>query len=177
MSQDDDDFAEEHTFDDLEEDSTEWSVWQLLLLINPGDQETALQQFVDYREIVADGAADDTLVLDLISKVIDWRSGFLVEEHDIRSLVQAINELSSRWNLSIDWGGDPDEDEFYEDMDAASLFATAYDCLAGFGYTLWSFEAPTNRVAGWMTLTRDAEPMRELATTLDINLRLGSDVS
>ena len=120
---------------------------------------------------------DDSLVLDLIGQVIDWRSGFVVEEHDVRSLVQAIDELSSRWNLSIDWGGDPDEDEFYEDMDAASLFSTAYDSLAGFGYTLWSFETAANRVAGWMTLTRDVEPMRELATVLDINLRLGSDVS
>ena len=30
--------------------------------------------------------------------------------------------------------------------------------------------------AGWITLTRDNEPMRELATALHINLRLGSDV-
>ncbi|MEP7187004.1 MAG: hypothetical protein ABI767_14325 [Rhodanobacter sp.] len=177
MNDDDDDFDVEREFDDLDEDSVEASVWQLLLLINPGDEESALQQFVDYRESIAEDEAGDTVPLDLIGRVIDWRSGFIVEQHDVRSLVQAINELSSRWNLSVDWNGDPDEDEFYDDMDAASLFSTAYDSLAGFGYTLWSWEAEEHRYAGWMTLTRDVEPMRELATVLEINLRLGSDVS
>lgn len=177
MSHDDDDFDVEREFDDLDEDSVEASVWQLLLLINPGDEETALQQFTDYRERIAEDETGEIEPLDLIGRVIDWRSGFIVEQHDVRSLVQAINELSSRWNLSVDWNGDPDEDEFYEDMDAASLFSTAYDSLAGFGYTLWSWETEGHRYAGWMTLTGDVEPMRELATVLDINLRLGSDVS
>ena len=48
-----DDFDSSAT-DDPEEDSLEARVWQLLLLINPGDEETALQQFTDYREAVAD---------------------------------------------------------------------------------------------------------------------------
>lgn len=174
---DDDDFDIEREFDDLEEGSVEAHVWQLLLLINPGDEETALQQFVDYRETIAQDEAGEIEPLELISRVIDWRSGFIVDEDDVRSLVQAINELTSRWNLEIDWGGDPDDDEFFDDVDAASLFSTAYDSLAAFGYTLWSWEADENRSAGWMTLSRDVEPMRELATELEINLRLGSEVS
>lgn len=174
---DDEDFDPEREFDDLEEDSVEAHVWQLLLLINPGDEETALQQFVDYRETIANDDTGEIEPLDLISRVIDWRSGFIVEEQDVRSLVQAINELTSRWNLEVDWGGDPEDDEFYDDIDAASLFSTAYDSLAGFGYTLWSWEAEDYRSAGWITLTRDVEPMRELATELEINLRLGSEVS
>ena len=47
MSSFDDDSDSERDFDDIEDDSLEARVWQLLLLINPGDEETALQQFAD----------------------------------------------------------------------------------------------------------------------------------
>ena len=177
MSSFDDDFDAERDFDDPEEDSLEARVWQLLLLINPGDEETALQQFTEYREAVADVEADEVEAVDVIARVIDWRSGFIVDAHDLRSLVQAINELSSRWNLSIDWDGDPDDDEFFDDMDCAELFSIAYDRLAEFGYTLWAWETGGDTYAGFMTLTRDAEPLRELATVLGINLMLGNQVS
>lgn len=177
-SYDDDlDQGHEHDFDEDDEDSVESRVWQLLLLINPGDEETALQQFADYREAAAEIDADDLVPIELIGRVIDWRSGFIVGAHDLRSLVQAVNELASRWNLSIDWNGDPDDDGFFDDMDAAELFSIAYDRLAEFGYTLWAWETDDGSHAGWMTLTRDGEPLRELATALHINLRLGSEVS
>jgi hypothetical protein len=168
---DDDDFEDSPDFDD-EDDSVEAKVWQLLLLINPGDEEAALQQFAEYREAAED---DGDEPLELLARVIDWRSGFIVGADDPRTLVQALDELSARWNLSIDWGGDPDDDDFFDDMDAAGLLSIAYDRLAESGYTLWLWEADGDRQAGWMTLTRDNEPMRELATALHINLRLGSD--
>lgn len=170
---DDDDFDAGPDFDD-EDDSVEAKVWQLLLLINPGDEEGALQQFADYREAVADG--DEAEPVELIARVIDWRSGFMVDAGDLRSLVQALDELSARWNLSIDWGGDPDDDDFFDDTDAGTLLGIAYDRLAEFGYTVWAWETDDDSHAGWITLTRDNEPMRELATALHINLRLGSDV-
>jgi hypothetical protein len=62
-------------------------------------------------------------------------------------------------------------------MPISTLFASAYDSLAPHGYTLWARETDDGSYAGWITLTRDAEPMRELATALGINLRLGSDVT
>lgn len=173
---DEDDFDRGADFDD-EDDSVEAKVWQLLLLLNPGDEETALLQFADYREAMADADAYEIEPIEVIARVIDWRSGFIVGTHDLRSLVQAIDELSSRWNLSIDWGGEPDDDEFFDDIDAAELFSIAYDRLAEFGYTLWAWETDGDTRAGWMTLTRDGELMRELATALGINLRLGSEVS
>lgn len=176
MNSSDDGYDAEREFDDVDEDSVEAKVWQLLLLINPGDEETALLQFNDYREAMADLDADEVEPIEVIGRVIDWRSGFIVGEHDLHSLVQAVNELASRWNLSIDWNGDPDDDEFYDDMDAAELFSIAYDRLAEFGYTLWAWETEGDTHAGWMTLTRDREPLRELATLLGINLRLGSEV-
>jgi len=177
MSNYDEEFYADRELGHLDDESVEAKVWQLLLLINPDDEELALQQFTDYREAVAEDEALADEPVGLIGHVIDWRSGFMVDANDLRSLVQAIDELCSRWNLSIDWAGDPHEDEFFEDMDAASLFSIAYDSLAGFGYTLWSWETEGDRHAGWMTLTRDAEPMRELATQLGINLRLGSELS
>ena len=182
MNASDDDYDAEREFDDVDEDSVEAKVWQLLLLINPGDEETALLQFNDYREAMAELDADEVepieaAPMEIVGRVIDWRSGFIVDAHDLRSLVQAVDELSSRWNLSIDWNGDPDDDEFFDDMDAAELFSIAYDRLAEFGYTLWAWETDGDTYAGWMTLTRDGEPLRELATALGINLRLGSEVS
>jgi len=181
MSNFDDDPDQDHghdfDFDEDADDSLEARVWQLLQLINPGDEETALQQFADYREAVAEVDPDDVVPIAVIGRVIDWRSGFIVDAHDLRSLVQAVDELTSRWNLAIDWNGDPDDDEFFDDLDAAALFATAHDRLAEFGYTLWAWETEGDSYAGWITLTRDREPLRELATALEINLRLGSEVS
>lgn len=169
---DEDDFEDDRDLDD-EDDSLEAKLWQLLLLINPGDEDSALQQFAGYREAVADG--DESEPVELIARLIDWHSGFMIAEDDLRSLVQALNELSARWNLSIDWNGDPDDDDYFDDRDAGSVLGTAYDRLAEFGYTLWTWETEDDSYAGWITLTRDNEPMRELATALHINLRLGSD--
>jgi hypothetical protein len=121
----DSDFDNEHYLDDNEnvDDSVEAHVWQLLLLINPGDEETAMQQFADYR----DAGENDVESIEIIRRVVDWRSSFHVDAQDTHALAQAIDELSSRWNISIDWGGDPDDDDFHADIDAASLFAIAYD--------------------------------------------------
>lgn len=177
----DDDFDTDSDFGDAEEDTVEALVWQLLLLINPGDEETAQAQFEDYREAVAgtddEADADHGEPVEVVGRVIDWRSGFYVGSDDTRSLVQAVDELSARWNLSLDWGGDAGDDEFHADMDVPSLLSTAYDRLAEFGYTLWSWETDDGCYAGWITLTADAEPMRELATALNINLRLASEAS
>lgn len=169
-----DDYLDE---DDGDDDSVESRVWQLLLLINPGDEDMALQQFADYRDAAAQANDDEIEPIDIIRRVIDWRSGFYVDAQDTHALMQAIDELSSRWNISIDWGGDPDDDDFHADMDAPSLFATAYDRLAEHGYTLWAWETEDDSYAGWATLKRDNEPFRELATLLGINMRLGSEVS
>lgn len=179
MNPSDDDFDAEHSFDEDEhgDDSVEARVWQLLLLINPGDEETALQQFAAYRDAVGHADEDEVEPIRLISQVVDWRSGFYVDADDTRTLVQAIDELTSRWNLSVEWDGDPDDDDFHADVDAPSLFATAYDSLTPYGYTLWAWETDDGSYAGWMTLTRDNEPLRELATALGINMRLGSEVT
>lgn len=179
MHPSDDDFDTEHDFDESEGegDSVESHVWQLLLLINPGDEETALQQFAAYRDAIDHADEDELEPIQVIGRVIDWRSGFQVAAQDTHALVQAIDELSARWNLSIEWDGDTDDDDFHADIDAASLFATAYDSLAPFGYTLWAWETDEDSYAGWITLTRDSEPLRELATILGVNLRLGSEVT
>ena len=73
MSEYDDDFDVEHELGELDEDSVEAKVWQLLALINPGDEETALLQFNDYREAVADVDAEDIESMAVIGRVIDWR--------------------------------------------------------------------------------------------------------
>lgn len=179
MSPSDNDFDNEHDLDESEsaDDSVEACIWQLLLLINPGDEELALQEFADYRDAAAHAGENEVEPMEIVRRVIDWRSGFYVDAQDTRALVQAIDELSSRWNLSIDWGGDPDDDDFHADMDAASLFAVAYDRLLEHGYTLWAWETEDDSYAGWITLKHDNEHLRELATSLGINVRLGSEVT
>ncbi len=173
---DDDEFDPDGELDDSTDDTQEGLIWQLLQLINPGDVELALQEFAAWREAQESGHAAADL-LETVSQAIDWRSGFRVGADDTRALVQVIDELSARWNLTLDWDGDTDDDEFHAEQDVPSLMAVAYDRLAEFGYTLWSWETEDGTCAGWITLTLDGEPMRELATALEINLRLGSEVS
>lgn len=173
---DDDDFEPDADVDDGIADTQEGLVWQLLQLINPGDEELALQEFSTWRDMQGSAEGEGELIA-AIGRIIDWRSGFRVGATDTRALVQAIDELSARWNLTLDWDGDTDDDEFHAEQDVPSLMAVAYDRLAEFGYTLWAWETDDGTCAGWITLTLDQEPMREVATALEINLRLGSDVS
>lgn len=177
MNDFDDDDEREHDVDEYDDSSVEGLVWQLLRLINPGDEETALEQFDAWRDAIAHADEGELDPVETVARVIDWRSGFHVGAGDPRALVQALDELSLRWNLTIDWNGNPDDDDFFDDVDIASLLAIAYDRLAEHGYTVWAWETDSDSYAGWITLTRDNEPLRELATALHINLRLGSEVS
>lgn len=178
MNHSDDDFdTERHDIDHDDDDSgLEASVWQMLLMINPGDDDAAFQQFAAYRDAVGDTPEDEVDVAQVVGQVADWRSTFHVDAEDTRALVQAINELTARWNIAIDWDGDADEDEFHADADAGELLATAYDSLAPHGYTLWVLDTDDDYYAGWMTQSRDVEQMRELATELGLHLRLGSEM-
>ena len=71
-SYDDDSYEERDYDDDDSEDTVEKYVWQLLLMINPGDEEAAKKQFSDYRNEVEDQGDDDPIRL--VGQVTDWRS-------------------------------------------------------------------------------------------------------
>ncbi|QNK02874.1 DUF6630 family protein [Dyella telluris] len=175
MTPSDHDFDHGHEFDE-DDDSLDAYVWQLFLLINPGDDDSAFQQFAAYREAVGDTPDDDVDVAQVVGQVADWRATFHVDEGDTRSLVQAIEELASRWNLDIDWDGDADEDEFHASVDTSDLITLAYDNLAPHGYTLWLLDTDDDSIAGWITLSRDVEPMRELATELRVHVHRGNEM-
>jgi hypothetical protein len=175
-SYDDDDSYEERDYDDDSEDTVEKHVWQLLLMINPGDEEAAKNQFNEYGIEVEDQGDDDPVRL--VGQVTNWRSSFEVDADDTRGLVEALNELISRFrDVTMNWGGDPDDDEYHEDIDAAEIFNRAYDQLKPYGYTLWSREADDDVSAGWITSSSDDESMLVVATALHINLRRGDQLS
>ncbi|MGQ4661014.1 DUF6630 family protein [Lysobacter sp. F6437] len=164
--------------DEDDEASVEALVWQLLLVINPGDEEVALRQFDGYRDAVAaeGGDEDGSDPMARLKDVIDWTSGFHVEADDPATFIDAVNELVARWNLSIDWGvEDVGDDEFLAATDVPELMATAYDRLREYGYTLWTWDAGADAHAGWITLSRDDDAVRVLAPALGIDVRPGSD--
>jgi hypothetical protein len=163
--------------EDIDLESTEGLVWQLLLLINPGDEDMALTQFSAYRETVAGSEMSDEAMLGAIKEAIDWRSGFHVEANEPRVLIESINELCIRWNLVIDWGGDPDDDDFLADRDVPSLLNVAFDYLTQFNYTLWTWQTGSDAYAGWMTLSAEDELMRQIAGALNIDVRPASDAA
>ena len=158
---------------EVDEDAgTEALVWQLLLLINPDDEETALQQFGAYRDATADAEEGEFEPAWVLKDVIDWTSGFQVHDEDAAALVESITELVSRWNLDLDWGvEDPTDADFLEAASIPELLHTAYDALRSHGYTLWLWETGTETTAGWMALSRDDEAMRAIAPALGIELR------
>jgi hypothetical protein len=160
-----------------EADDVEALVWNLLLLINPGDEETALRQFAAYRDAMADAGAGDEpeAPVWVLKEAIDWSSGFYVDWKDTETLIDSINQLAARWNIDIDWGGDPTDEDFLDGVDVPMLMAIAYDRLREHGYTLWTWNTDGDAYAGWMALSRDDEGMQQLANMLDIELRPGSD--
>lgn len=174
----DDNFANgfDRGIDVGEDDTPEALVWQLLLLINPGDEETALRQFAAYRDALAEGGDDDAEPVWLLKDAIDWTSGYYVDAQDTQSLIDAINELAARWNLRIDWGvEDPSDDEFLAATDVPALMATAYDRLREYNYTLWTWNTGEDAHAGWITRSHDDEAMQVVAAALHIELRAASD--
>ena len=149
-------------------------VWQLLLLVNPGDEETAMQQFGAYQDATADAGEDEFEPAWVLKDIIDWKSGFQVHDDDATAFVEAITELVARWNLELDWGvDDPTDDDFLAGASIPGLLQVAYDALRAYGYTLWLWETGTETTAGWISLSRDDEAMRAIAPALGIELRPG----
>ena len=166
--------ADPADIDDADELTPEALAWQLLLLVNPGDEETALRQFSHYREAMAE-ADEDIEPVWLLKDAIDWTSGFFVDWKDAESFIDSVTELVRRWNLDIDWGGDPSEEEFLDNTDIPALMSTGYDRLRERGYTLWTWDTGSDNFGGWITASRDDEAMRLVAVALNIELRPGSD--
>ena len=160
-----------HDGADLDEDAAlEAVAWQFLLLINPGDEDSALQQFAAIREALASG--DDPV--QAIREAIDWKAGFWLADDDTTGVIEAIDELASRFDLRIDWGTDPTDDEFLADVDVPTLLGIAYDRLREHHYTLWTWETGEQKVGGWITLQRDEEGFPQIANALGFHARAGA---
>ena len=158
-----------------EELSYERLLWQLLLLINPGDEDAAREQFHAWQEMQPDGVQDEADALAALRQVIDWKAGFLVEADDAAGFIECVDELAARFGLQLDWN---EADEAPEENDVASLIGRAHDQLREHGYTLWTWSvhgAPREDLfAGWITLRSEAEALEIVAPSLGIDLRPGS---
>ena len=100
---------------DFDQDDGAARVWNLLWLINPGDEDAALRQFDALREqLGGEVEPDGEQWLWALKDVIDWQAGFFVDTQDVDAFITAIDELSARWSLRIDWGGDLDDEDFGE---------------------------------------------------------------
>jgi len=156
---------------DIDEDAAlEAVAWQWLLLVNPGDEDAALQQFSAFREALADAGAADPIAL--LRDAIDWKAGFFVADDDPHGLVDALDELAARIGLRIDWDlGDDDE---LDGADTAGLINTAFDRLREHHYTLWTWETGSDHHGGWITRQRDDEALRLVAGALGFHVRAGA---
>lgn len=166
----DDNFA--RAFDpesDIDEDAAlEALAWQFLLLLNPSDEDAALQQFAACREALA----ADADPVEALRRAIDWKAGFDIDDGDPAGLVDALDELAARFNLRIDWGLD-DDDEL-ADVEVPTLVNVAFDRLREHHYTVWTWETGDGRHAGWMTHQRDDEALPIVAGALGFHVRPGA---
>jgi hypothetical protein len=156
-----------------EEAASEALVWQLLLLINPGDEDAALQQFAAYQDALQN-AGDHAEPIELLRDAIDWKAGFFVADDDPRTLIDSLDELAARYGLRIDWDIDLDDDDALDAAEPPALLATAYDRLREHHYTLWTYETGSAHHAGWMTQQRDDEALALVARALGIHARAGA---
>ena len=91
-----------------DEDALDVVAWQFLLLVNPDDEDAALQQFAAFRAALEEAGegADPAL---LLRDTIDWKAGFHVGEEDAAGLMEALDELASGGGRPRDRGGDAQE--------------------------------------------------------------------
>lgn len=166
----DDNFAQAFSPEtDLDDDAAlEAVVWQLLLLVNPGDEDAALGQFGPVRESMAEGGDP----IDAIRDAIDWKAGFHIAEDDPGGLIEALDELAARYAIRIDWDIDDTSDEdALADTDVPALLQRAGEQLREHHYTLWTWETGTESHAGWITLQRDDEALPVVAGALGFHVR------
>lgn len=154
-----------------DDDALDVVAWQFLLLVNPDDEDAALQQFAAFRQAL-DEAGDDADPVPLLRDAIDWKAGFHVAEDDAQGLMEALDELVSRWRLHIDWGLD-DEAPHAPLPDTTELLHSAFAQLRERHYSLWTTETGEATLAGWITLERDAEAMQLIAGALGMHARPG----
>jgi hypothetical protein len=149
-------------------------LWQLLLLINPGDEESAREQFHAWEELQPAGAQDESEALAALRQAIDWRAGFTVEADDPGGLIECVDELAARFGLVLEW----QDDDAAEPEDVPALLGRAYEQLREHGYSLWTWGvhgAPREDLfAGWITLRSEDEALEIVAPALGIELRPGS---
>lgn len=170
-----DDYPQDADDEEIDTGDQEALVWNLLSLINPGDEESALRQFSLWRDGMGAAGGDESQWLPVLSEAIDWSAGFHVDWKDTESLVDSIGQLASRWNIDIDWGGDTSDDDFLDGVDVPALMAVAYDRLREHGYTLWNWNTDGDAYAGWIALSRDDEAMQQLCMALGVEIRPASD--
>jgi hypothetical protein len=155
---------------DLDEDAAlEAVAWQLLLLINPGDEDAAALQFTEVRDALASGAEP----LDAIRDAIDWKAGFFLSEDDASGVVEAIDELAARVGVRVEWDLDDEEDDALADADAGSLVSRAAVQLRERGYSLWLYESGSEHLAGWIAARSDDEAVPVVANALGFHVRSG----
>jgi hypothetical protein len=156
----------------LDEDAAlEAVAWQLLLLINPGDEDAAMQQFATCRDALDEG----TDPVEALRDAIDWKSGFFIAGDDPAGLIDVLNELASRYDLRIDWGvEDPTDEDFLDDAEVPALIGTAFDRLREHHYTLWTWETGGEDHAGWITRQQDDEALPLVAGALGFHVRPGA---
>lgn len=152
-----------------DEDALDVVAWQFLLLVNPDDEDAALQQFAAFRAALEEAGegADPAL---LLRDTIDWKAGFHVGEEDAAGLMEALDELASRWRQRIDWGID---DDAQEAPDTSALLQAAFVQLREQHYSLWTVETGEATLAGWITHERDEEAMQLVAGALGLSARPG----
>ena len=178
----DDNFGNGSSGDGLDIDAdamtAEALVWQMLLLVNPDDEETALRQFAAYRELARDEDDVEEMRLGHLIEVTDWTSGFRVHAADTAALIDNLQQLFARWNLRIDWGvEDVDDEDFLAATDVPALLSIAHDRLREHGYALWACSPEDGVDAGWITLRQDEDAMRLIAAELGFDLRAGNEVA
>ncbi len=152
-----------------DDDALETVAWQFLLLVNPDDEDAALQQFGAFRQALEE-SGDDPDVPGLLRDCIDWKAGFHVAEDDAQGLMEALDELAGRWRLRIDWGLDDDD----APPDTSTLLHAAFAQLRERHYTLWTLETGEATLAGWITRERDEEAMHLVAAALGLPARPGA---
>ena len=105
-----------------------------------------------------------------LAAVTDWRSSVQVDVDDAAALVDGLTQLAARVDVQIDWGVDDPAD----DADPESLMAEAHAALRQHGYTLWVWDAGSDKSAAWLAYRRDDDAVRTLASALGIPVRAGA---
>lgn len=148
------------------------AVEQLILCINPHMQDAKMQIAALHLEIQKYQQSDlnPYALMLMFKEVTQWKSSYYTDWKDADSLVAAINQLASLWQVNINWtlGQSSEKNGLYK-PDVHLLLDHVHPQFLASELRLWGWDTSGEDYGGWVARVKHDDEIAAIANTLAID--------